>query len=770
MKKTHTLLLFFICCIIVLHSKAAKITVTSALDSIPGSLRHAIEQAQSGDTIDFDPSLTGSTITLTNGAFIIDKTLVIIGLGEHNLSLSGNDQFALFKITPDGNLSLSGVTITKGEVKRFEREPGGAVYNEGVFSAQNITITRNGAGGLYNLGTLTLSQTSITNNHAYTDLYPGGAGAINNTGTAIFNECTIDNNRSYSYYLSYNGIGGISNSGTMKIYNSTISRNYVIGISNSGTIDLINSTVSNNNGGGKSSVAGGISNRGILKMEYCTIAHNISDNGVTCAGSGIINEHILSAKGCIIAQNGPQYTYETMKSYIKYNEGHYYDGTVRMDVLNEPSGQITDLGFNLVGIDDDEHFKNSTNKTGNRFFPLDPLIGPLQNNGGLTETHALLEGSPCINRGLYSGTVSYDQRGVKRFRPDIGAYEFIHKPGIAISEPINGSVFTSLSDILIKAELINEDPLLIISNTSGYKKLKIGFDSTGLYQGSRNVLAGGNTQLEITLKDFNGTTEWNKLQVRPNGNGVNQIPLSKYIDPIGGIGEEFTTITIPLSDFKGVDFSKLTLLELPYSNNAKPYKIGIKTIAFTGGTTPFLWFGGTQINNNFTGSGTGGDLLAYILPATSPDYISKVEFYNGNTKLGEDFTAPYSITWEEAEEGEHTLKAIALSEFGDTISSLPVQIKVAPEVYVTNSRTGTTTNEGFAFYPNPVSGKITLSSEYYNAEIVITDINGTVSYQGNYEQLDGKEIDLSSLTPGIYFIKIENQDKQVNKVMKLVKI
>lgn len=125
-----------------LSSNAAKITVTTELDSIPGSLRFAIDHAQSGDTIIFSTGLTGGKINLTKGALIINKPLVIIGPGEYKLSLSGNDQFALFKITPNGNLELSGVTLTEGNNKRFEREPGGAIYNEGILSARNIIITK----------------------------------------------------------------------------------------------------------------------------------------------------------------------------------------------------------------------------------------------------------------------------------------------------------------------------------------------------------------------------------------------------------------------------------------------------------------------------------------------------------------------------------------------------------------------------------------------------------------------------------------------------
>ena len=57
----------------------------------------------------------------------------------------------------------------------------------------------------------------------------------------------------------------------------------------------------------------------------------------------------------------------------------------------------------------------------------DPMLAPLAANGGLTLTHALMTGSPAINRGI-PGTFDYDQRGpgfprVQNGVADIGAFE-----------------------------------------------------------------------------------------------------------------------------------------------------------------------------------------------------------------------------------------------------------------------------------------------------------------------------------------------------------
>jgi hypothetical protein len=65
------------------------------------------------------------------------------------------------------------------------------------------------------------------------------------------------------------------------------------------------------------------------------------------------------------------------------------------------------------------------NLVGTPAAPLHPQLGPLANNGGPTQTMALLAGSPCIAAGRLAGAPATDQRGVARHNPpDIGAFEF----------------------------------------------------------------------------------------------------------------------------------------------------------------------------------------------------------------------------------------------------------------------------------------------------------------------------------------------------------
>jgi len=87
-------------------------------------------------------------------------------------------------------------------------------------------------------------------------------------------------------------------------------------------------------------------------------------------------------------------------------------------------GMLTSQGFNL--IQDVSGCTILGDSTGN-LLGADPELGPLQNNGGPTYTHALLPGSPAIDAGTNVGAPRTDQRGVSRPQgasTDIGAFEF----------------------------------------------------------------------------------------------------------------------------------------------------------------------------------------------------------------------------------------------------------------------------------------------------------------------------------------------------------
>jgi CSLREA domain-containing protein len=176
------------------------------------------------------------------------------------------------------------------------------------------------------------------------------------------------------------------------------------GIYNGGTLTLNNSTVSGNVA---SAGGGGIYNSGTLALNNVTIANNTANNG-----GGILNDvGTVEFRNTIIAGN---------------------------TAVSAPncSDTLSSLGYNLV---QDTSGCTITGDTTGNIIGQDPLLGPLQNNGGKTETHALLLGSPAIDAGNPAGCfgsdglLTTDQRG--EVRPldgdddrqavcDIGAFEF----------------------------------------------------------------------------------------------------------------------------------------------------------------------------------------------------------------------------------------------------------------------------------------------------------------------------------------------------------
>ena len=105
------------------------LTVTSPLDDgSAGTLRAQVAAASPGDTIVFDPSLAGHTVTLTQGAITIDRSLTIQGPGADALAISGNNASRVFDVDGPGvlNVSIIGLKLAGGSAAG-----GGAVLKIG---------------------------------------------------------------------------------------------------------------------------------------------------------------------------------------------------------------------------------------------------------------------------------------------------------------------------------------------------------------------------------------------------------------------------------------------------------------------------------------------------------------------------------------------------------------------------------------------------------------------------------------------------------------
>ncbi len=153
---------------------------------------------------------------------------------------------------------------------------------------------------------------------------------------------------------------------------------------------------------------------------------------------------------------------------------------------------------------------------------------------------------------------------------------------------------------------------LLVTTSGGYRHLKLGHSSASVWSPKIDPTAGGQTHLEIELRDFAGNADWQKLVIAPQGVGSKGVRLGDFIS---GQPTGWFTIQIPLSAFASDAFDGgISHLSVPFSENAASFEIGFRKLEFTGGAASFLWFGDPgKTDNAFQGSGAGGELLGEIV-------------------------------------------------------------------------------------------------------------------------------------------------------------
>jgi hypothetical protein len=256
-------------------------------------------------------------------------------------------------------------------------------------------------GAIASSGTLLLSDCAVSGNWARSGnstfpAPPGRGGGVYAEGPLTMNRCTFDDNQAIggdAGYLAGQGGAGeggaLWSSAVLMATNCTFATNTAIG----GPEGSYLSTGGPGRGGAIFASGGGM-------LVDLTLAYNRADSSVayglppgpTQGGGLAVTNSPLTARGTIIA-NSP-------------NGGDVW-------------GVVTDAGYNICS--DGTAGFTATNSFNN----INPLLGPLANNGGPTQTIALESGSPAIDK-IASGFPPTDQRGFARPQgaaADIGAYE-----------------------------------------------------------------------------------------------------------------------------------------------------------------------------------------------------------------------------------------------------------------------------------------------------------------------------------------------------------
>jgi hypothetical protein len=411
----------------------------------------------------------GGTVNLSNGLTIANCFTPVQGAGIYNNggtvnatnSTFSNNRFGRFLMFSNDPIASGGGIHNEGGTVNVTNSifsgnsgysaPGtagpsrGAAIsnNSGTVNVTNGTFSGNRAsdgGGISNNGPGTVKVVNSTFSRNFGIQVTGGSPASVD-GAAIFNQggtVEVTNSTLSRNHAGGGSGGGIYNGegGTVKVTNSTLSDNTVGGFlrglfgggiyNDNGTVEVTNSTLSGNKTTNIGSMGAGIYNKaGTVTLTNSTLSGNIANPSTTDpflnitipvpgSGGGIWNGGTLNVKNTIIAQNTAATGPDVFGSFASGGYNLIGDGT-------------GSTGFTAVG-----------DQVGTAAAPIDPLLNPLADNGGPTQTRALQPGSPAINggdpafvltSGPFIGPPFYDQRGISPFNRvsggiiDIGAFE-----------------------------------------------------------------------------------------------------------------------------------------------------------------------------------------------------------------------------------------------------------------------------------------------------------------------------------------------------------
>ena len=464
-------------------------SVSQCVDNVcscdEGGIRAAIDEGGGAYTFDCE----GPTTVITRGEIVIDADVTLDG--ERNLTVSGNDRHRVFSVLDGVTVALIGVAVTDG---RETEEHGAGIRNEGTLTLEDSVVSDNASGrdsgcqtddpellcseggGIWNAGTLTLMNSTVSSNSSHF-----GGGVANRGGTVTVIDSEIRGNSAAGCRgvgaVVCSGGGGIWNSGALTMQNSTVSSSaadWGAGVYNRGFPVLERSTFSGNSAGFD---GGGLLNFERLTLIDCTVADNaagqsgggianeagtlevsnstLSGNATVAAGGGLFNPPGAAADlvnttisgnaadtgGAIYSGGELTLTSSTLAANSATVASAIYDpGTsnatqrsIRSTVIDGNCGgaPFDSAGYNFERPGDTCGFSQDTDRP--REDQLN--LGPLEDNGGPTATHALLASSvavdwipepDCVDAA--GEPLSTDQRGEPRpagvsAACDVGAFE-----------------------------------------------------------------------------------------------------------------------------------------------------------------------------------------------------------------------------------------------------------------------------------------------------------------------------------------------------------
>jgi hypothetical protein len=559
----------------------ATFTVGNTNDFGAGSLRQAILDANNlpgQDTIGFDASFSAGphTISLLTALPQMSDKLAVVGPGASLLTVRRSSSvmpiFAVFNSTATV-LSLSGMTVTGGDpggngggltstgpggpnvtldamvfTGNTSGGLGGAVYfnNNTAATIRNCVFTGNTAiygGGVYFFqgGTLVMENTTISGNSA-TGTTTEGAGGLYFSGSASTN------------------VAGFT-PGTLVIRNSTISDNHsaragggVMLDTFTGTLLVQNSTFSGNTaatlGGGIAGSAGS----GTITLQNTTVVGNSVSGTAAGNGGGGIGRTSTVANALNV-----------VNSVVSQNTSAATGPDIRVDPFTTTTANNSAIGAS-------GGFTLAAGSSNNLAFGVNPMIGALANNGGPTQTRALLSGSPLINAGSNARVppeLTTDQRGFARIvgsSVDIGAVE-----REAVAPTVTSAQFTFLTPPQSLRFTFSQN----VGPSLGVSDLELKNLTTNTTVPGANLAMSYDTSANAATFTFTGYPNG----ALPDGNYRARIIASGVSSTSGGTMAadylfDFFILAGDANRDRKVDFNDLVVLAQNYNTSGRNFALG----------------------------------------------------------------------------------------------------------------------------------------------------------------------------------------------------
>jgi predicted outer membrane repeat protein len=458
----------------------------------PGANLLAVSGSKEDRVFLVDSNVTGSISGLT-----IKNGVNIYATFDQDYAAGGG-------IENKGNLTLTSCTVSGNIAGRTVTDIaayGGGIDNLGSLYVYSCAITGNSTfskyensrqqgGGISNEGTLVVTGSTFSSNSSSV----GGAIAISDTnGGTGAGLCTILNS-TFTGNTAVTSGGGVYAVGYDNLYisQSTFTNNNgnkgggiaVADTSNindlgESTFVITDSTVANNQGGGIRSTGNqATQNSEAFTAINCTITGNSNSStgggGIYITNQSTATPYIGIITNCTITNNSaklgggiqsfglPLNINNTIVAANTLLDGHTASDIAGQLDVNLPAGHFASA-YNLIGTGGSGGLVNGTN--GNMVGVSNAMLGTLQNNGGPTETIALLPGSPAIDHGrnglaldANGSPLTTDQRGTGFARivdgtVDIGAYEgqlrlaFVAQPTTAVAgDALNPAVVVDVEN------------------------------------------------------------------------------------------------------------------------------------------------------------------------------------------------------------------------------------------------------------------------------------------------------------------------------------